>query len=203
MRWVVAVVDGEVGSGGEEELGQVAGDAFAVLGVERRPWIDPEVLRRAYQERARTWHPDRDGGEAEKFRTLGEAYELVRDVASRLRALAGDGESAGTEVTDADLFMRVGSGLQASRAVLAKREAARGVLERALLAGEVKGGLDELEALRAAVAERIAAAELELRATDGRWPEVRAVELSGLARRFDRLTSWRREVGAAELALRG
>jgi curved DNA-binding protein len=38
----------------------------------------PGELRRAFRNRAKSVHPDRDGGDAESFRRLVEAYELLR-----------------------------------------------------------------------------------------------------------------------------
>ena len=38
----------------------------------------PGELRRAFRNRAKSVHPDRDGGDAESFRRLVEAYDLIR-----------------------------------------------------------------------------------------------------------------------------
>lgn len=48
-------------------------DAFALLGLERRPWLDPEAVKRRFHELSAAWHPDRHHGapEAEKAEAVG------------------------------------------------------------------------------------------------------------------------------------
>lgn len=171
-------------------------DAFAQLGVEPRPWLDADALRRAYQDRARSLHPDADGGDAEQFRELGVSYERLRSVASRLRLLAA--ESAPSPATDTDLFMQIGAALQACRSPATQPPS---VLERALRQVETRKALEELQTLRATVTARLAASTSQLRQLDDRWPNAAAEDLRTLAARFERLESWKRQIAEAEFAL--
>ena len=89
-------------------------DAYEVLGV--REDADADELRRAYQQLARQYHPDRAGGQAssaddvnDHFRRVQDAWELVRDPEERRRydaerrAAALQEVSAVTRATEVDL----------------------------------------------------------------------------------------------------
>jgi curved DNA-binding protein CbpA len=53
-------------------------DPYIVLGVPRR--ASGDEIARAYRRAARASHPDSGGaGSAERFRTVSEAYEVLRD----------------------------------------------------------------------------------------------------------------------------
>lgn len=56
---------------------------YRVLGVGRT--ASPEELKAAFRERAKLWHPDQGGREADedRFRLLVEAYEVLRDPVRR------------------------------------------------------------------------------------------------------------------------
>jgi curved DNA-binding protein len=60
-------------------------DYYAVLGVPRD--ADPDAIRRAYRKLARKYHPDlnSDGDAEERFKELGEAYEVLSDADKRAR----------------------------------------------------------------------------------------------------------------------
>jgi len=92
-------------------------DFYATLGVARD--ADADAIKKAYRKLARTWHPDRNPGDAAaeaKFKDIGEAYAVLSDPEQRkqydaLRAMAGGGPrftsgSAGTGGTAGfeDLF---------------------------------------------------------------------------------------------------
>jgi len=62
-------------------------DAFALLGVTRKPWIDPEVLKEHFREKASRLHPDKEGGDAQDFALLNQAFGLLREPSERLQHL--------------------------------------------------------------------------------------------------------------------
>mmetsp|Transcript_118 Transcript_118/g.201 ORF Transcript_118/g.201 Transcript_118/m.201 type:complete len:156 (-) Transcript_118:26-493(-) len=66
---------------GKREERQVRKDdsLYDVLGV--RAEASPRELRRRYREETLAWHPDRNPGErdAERFRRIQEAYEVLSD----------------------------------------------------------------------------------------------------------------------------
>jgi curved DNA-binding protein len=60
-------------------------DYYEVLGVSRD--ADPDTIRRAYRRLARKYHPDlnSDSDAEERFKELGEAYEVLSDADKRER----------------------------------------------------------------------------------------------------------------------
>ena len=52
-------------------------DYYAILGLQ--PTTNLEEVKRAYRDLARQHHPDVSGGDAEAFRSIQEAYEVLRD----------------------------------------------------------------------------------------------------------------------------
>jgi curved DNA-binding protein len=60
-------------------------DYYEVLGVPRD--TDPDTIRRAYRKLARKYHPDlnSDGDAEERFKELGEAYQVLSDADKRAR----------------------------------------------------------------------------------------------------------------------
>lgn len=58
-------------------------DYYKVMGVERN--ASPEVIKQAYRKLARKYHPDvsKDPQAEERFKELGEAYEVLKDPKKR------------------------------------------------------------------------------------------------------------------------
>ena len=67
-------------------------DAFALLGEERRPWLDAEALKDRFQVMSGPLHPDRFHGAAEaekaaageRYSGLNTAYQLLKEPRERL-----------------------------------------------------------------------------------------------------------------------
>lgn len=57
--------------------GMTAAEAYDVLGID--PPATDEEIRDTYRERAKTLHPDTDGGSTEQFQELNDAYESLVD----------------------------------------------------------------------------------------------------------------------------
>lgn len=55
---------------------------YEILGVPEN--ADEETIKRAFRELAKKYHPDRPGGDAEKFKKIIEAYRVLSD--KKLRA---------------------------------------------------------------------------------------------------------------------
>jgi molecular chaperone DnaJ len=102
---------------------QTRRDYYEVLGVDRS--ASPEELKRAYRTLAMRYHPDRNGGDPaaeERFKEVGEAYQVLSDPARRRQydtfGQAGDGfgSSGGFNFQSAfDLFDMFFGGGQMSR----------------------------------------------------------------------------------------
>jgi molecular chaperone DnaJ len=68
---------------GGTDLAQTKRDYYEVLGVSRD--ADDAALKRAFRQLARQYHPDvsRDPGAEERFKEIGEAYEVLSDPQKR------------------------------------------------------------------------------------------------------------------------
>jgi hypothetical protein len=68
-------------TGGGRQVGQSAAptpsEAYRRLGLDAD--ADFEDVRRAYRERVKEVHPDREGGDEEAFKRVTEAYEVLRE----------------------------------------------------------------------------------------------------------------------------
>ncbi len=56
-------------------------DYYAILGV--TAMADEELIKKAYREKVRLYHPDSTNGDADVFRLVREAYEVLKDVTLR------------------------------------------------------------------------------------------------------------------------
>lgn len=53
-------------------------DYYKVLGVSKN--AGSEEIKRAFRELAQKYHPDKPGGDAEKFKEVNEAYQVLSDL---------------------------------------------------------------------------------------------------------------------------
>lgn len=56
-------------------------DYYDILGVRRD--ASPEEIKRAFRQLAQKYHPDKPGGDAEKFKQINEAYQVLSDPEKR------------------------------------------------------------------------------------------------------------------------
>ena len=52
---------------------------FEVLGLDPNKKYTPEEMKARYRELAKKYHPDKEGGDAEKFREIDHAYKMLSD----------------------------------------------------------------------------------------------------------------------------
>lgn len=67
-------------------------DYYEVLGVSKG--ASQEEIKKAFKKAALKYHPDREGGDEQKFKEAGEAYEVLSDDQKRA-AYDQFGHSAG------------------------------------------------------------------------------------------------------------
>ena len=159
----------------------MAEDFFALLGEERRPWVDRDRVKETFHRLSREQHPDQQAsgstGEADAvFARLNAAQAALRDPKSRLRCLleieypeVKVSGPASVPQTLAELFAPIHELLRDIDALLARKAAAPSALARALMAREELGlqqaaqeRLGELGTLHEQALE-------ELQAFDARW----------------------------------
>ncbi len=150
-------------------------DAFAVLGLMRRPALNEDQLTASYLGLAQSLHPDSPGGEAEKFAEVKKAFDLLKDPARRLRHLVEleTGEplkQVAPTVADA-LFSAVCATTETSRSVLAKAAASKSPLVQALMVGDLGKAISKTESLLLAVAQSQRMQSEELMRLDSEWPK--------------------------------
>ena len=70
----------KTGAGGarvQQNAGPTPNEAYRRLGLDAD--ADPEAVRRAYREKVKSVHPDREGGDEEAFKRVTEAYEVLTE----------------------------------------------------------------------------------------------------------------------------
>ena len=175
-------------------------DAFARLDLPRRPWLEEDAVRAAFQVRAAAAHPDRAGATGE-FAALAAAAETLREPVDRLRHLLAleAPEVAIPEGVPGELmswFPRVGAALaELKKAVDWK---GGGPLQQALLAGAIRSGEGAVSEVKALWDEACG----EIRRIDATWPAPAWEDLARLAARLRFIGRWLRQLEEAVLLLR-
>ncbi len=187
----------------------VPNDCFALLGVARRPWIEPDVLKERFQGLASVRHPDTLHGDTMAFTDLNAAYRTLADPVKRLaHFLALEfpetclAKSAPSEL--AELFLRIGSAVQRVNGFLVRRKEARGPLGQALLAGEGARFSEEVRSLRSLLTDEQQHRWRALQILDAHWearPDDAAARLSAWHTDLAFLSKWSDELRERSLRL--
>lgn len=157
---------------------------FELFSLSPAPLLDREKLKALYLEEAERLHPDRvQGGMEEKDaagKSLAEwngAYEILNSNRSRLAWLgqwltglepAKTGRVSGPA---ADRMMRVAQVIQGVDELLDRRNAAQGMIEIALLGGEMMQGIETVNRAQAEIAAWHLELESELRRLQEDWEQ--------------------------------
>lgn len=180
-------------------------DAFALLGLPRRPGIDVDRLGEEYFRLAARWHPDGPEGDAEQFRALQEARRTLLDPAARVRhllTLEGDEAPPGAAAQPpAEVFLEVASALDAAGKVTAAFQRVRSAIARAGLTAERAAARARILTARDILAERRAACSAELAAQDAAWPDADRAALYRIAGELAFFSRWDRALEEARFAL--
>lgn len=205
-----------------EMMGPRELDAFALLGVEARPRLDPEALKEAYRRLSLRLHPDHaPPGRREDALAwssqLNRAYATLREPRTRLPCLlsseAGGGAdpmAPGAAAVDREMMelsLEVQRVCQAFDAFAAGRKSPLAAAEAAMEGrwGEERSKLEEL---RRKLSERRERLEADLETLDRAWREGSPPhtplhkELRRLAAWFSYLSKFETMVGERLLAIR-
>lgn len=158
-------------------------DAFALLGLPRRPWLNPDDVQRSFHERSAAWHPDRHHGEPDAQRLeagriyaeLNAAHQLLREPRDRLLHLFEI--ESGSRPRDIqrippgtmDLFVEVGQTCRDCDAFLQRRDPAASPMLKLKSMKEAMEWADRLSSVLARVKEKESALLDELRGMNAAW----------------------------------
>jgi curved DNA-binding protein CbpA len=180
-------------------------DPFVLLGLPKRPWHEADVVRGAFQSRAKFLHPDSAAGDAVKFADLNEARRLVLDPASRLLLLARTLDPAAqpgpATPADADFGFSIAAHLRIADSLVARLAAAASPLARAVRAEQKRDAIATLKTALRHTEEKLHASNSRLRELDARWPRCSAADLVALGHEFMFLEKWRRQLSDRMVAL--
>ena len=176
-------------------------DYFAILGEQRRPWLDPETLKQKFLALSAEAHPDRvhAGGESKKeaaqqrFTQLNQAYQKLRDPKDRLQHLLElETGAPPTQVQRVpaelmDLAMQVGQACKEVDAFLQEKTKVTSPLLQVELFERGQEWIGKLTALRSDTERRTGEIEKELQLLDAGWEETK--NPAGTAKLLVRLES--------------
>ncbi|MBU6409981.1 MAG: DnaJ domain-containing protein [Verrucomicrobia bacterium] len=193
-------------------------DYFVLLGVPRRPWLEPELLKKKMTALAGQMHPDKvaNGDKAAattRFSELNAALQCLMDPKSRLRHLIElESGSRPAEIQQvpaalADLFVEVASACKQADALLAAKKQAASPLLQARQFQRALHGVEHLHQLQNRFAEFQNALDEQLKSLDAAWtasnasPRRLLPRLEELYRLFGYLNRWTAQLRERSLQL--
>lgn len=180
-------------------------DPFALLGLPRRPWVEPETVQDRYRARAADAHPDRPGGSAATLAALNEARFLLASHSRRLKSLAAS-ETAETPhpfEPDWTLFARIGSIDRSAKEWNQTFNATSNPLQKAVLIARQKSLRAELLEIRNLLNQQIEHLTAATKEADRRWPETTAGTILTLAEAWTYAERWNATLDEARALLDG
>jgi curved DNA-binding protein CbpA len=183
-------------------------DAFSLLDLPRRPWLDADLVRQAFQQKAAALHPDRNPQAAAGFAALTRAHEVLREPGSRLLAYLGEAASPGAALSPelVALFPRIAAHREKAQRIEALRLAAGSRLGAALLTSELAGVMVEAKTLLEELDLHREALWAGIREIDARLDSLESDDteaLRGMAHRLAFVEKWRAQLVEALLRFRG
>jgi curved DNA-binding protein CbpA len=178
-------------------------DYFALLNQPRRPWLEPESLKKKFHVLSADLHPDRvhTGTESEKklaqqrFSELNAAYNCLRDPRQRLQHLLelelGQKPQQVQNIPPdlMQMFMEVGQLCRDTDTFLTEKAAATSPLLQVRVFEHGQSWTEKLMALQQQIAGRHETVLGEVRTLDGAWDGGldHAAERSGMLKRLEEL----------------
>jgi hypothetical protein len=184
-------------------------DCFALFGLARQPWLDPDALKAQFLADSSRSHPDKldpqaSPGEREsaaaRFSDLNVAYQTLRDTRARLAHLleletgASPGKVEQVTSESADLFFHVGGLCRQIDGFLAERARAASALMKASLFAQGLGWTARVQELQQILHSAQAGMDDELRVMNALWLEPSFAQSPARAQALARLTAIYRQL---------
>jgi hypothetical protein len=167
-------------------------DYFAALGLERRPWLDPDALKNRFLALSTQAHPDRvhSCGTSERhtaeenYARLNAAYQCLREPRNRLRHLleleTGQKPPELQEIPAPlmEVFLEVGALCREVDAFLTERDAVKSPLLKVPYLKRSQEWADRLDRAQRGIAGDLDALAAKLRHMDQLWEATRSSKRS-------------------------
>jgi len=158
-------------------------DLFAVMDEPRRPWIDPDALKKKFLELSASLHPDRTHGATprerksahQRFTELNTAYQCLQEPRHRLRHLleleTGRPLPQVDEIPPAlmDAFLEIGALCRQTDAFLAGKSAVSSPLLQVEIFQQAQQWIERLSKIQKQIAQQQEALLQRLKVVDATW----------------------------------
>ena len=176
-------------------------DPFELLGLPHRPLLSEEEIGQAYRRLAGELHPDQAGGDANRFKELGEAAAILRDPTRRLRSLAGVSGGSQLPPRAAELFPKIATMLREADALIGKHQAASNPLAKAVLAAPLKKLAADLDGLLGILHGWHSSLDAHLTLIENTWPSHDPEGVASLADSYAYSSRWQSQLRERKLTL--
>ena len=174
-------------------------DSFALLGLPKRPLLSEEEIGTAYRRLAGELHPDQAGGDAVRFKELGEAAAILRDPSRRLRSLIQQSAGSAIPPEAADLFPRIAMLTHEADDLLARHATASNPLAKAVLAAPIRKLGADLDLLLSDIQAWLASLDARLVELDAAWPTDEHGVIASLADSYSYAIRWESQLRERKL----
>ncbi len=179
-------------------------DFFSEFGLDRRAWIDLDVLKSKYYALMAESHPDKTNGSEARSTLLNEGRKTLTSHPHRLRhlaALLGGGTESPTKVSpDWDLFSRTGDLTRRASVAMEKKASLTSPIAKAVCKAEHKQLESDLVKLREEINAHLDQLEIRTRELD-QFPHNSSSVLI-LAEEWTFASRWSQSINAAITAIR-
>ena len=179
-------------------------DFFSEFGLDRRAWIDLDVLKSKYHALMAEAHPDKTNGSEAISTLLNEGRKTLSSHPHRLRhlaALLSAGTESPTKVSpDWDLFSRTGNLTRRATVAMEKKAALSSPIAKAVLQAELTQLESDLIKLREEIRAHLDQLEIRTRQADQSPHDSSSLLI--LAEEWTFATRWSQSINTAITALR-
>ena len=179
-------------------------DFFSEFGLDRRAWIDLDVLKSKYHALMAESHPDKTNGSEARSTLLNEGRKTLTSHPHRLRhlaALLGGGTESPTKVSpDWDLFSRTGDLTRRVSLAIEKKASLTSPIAKAVCQAEHKQLESDLVKLREEISAHLDQLEIRTRQADQSPHDSSSLLI--LAEEWTFATRWSQSINTAITAIR-